>query len=205
MAISYPVSLPSVRGPRRVMFDMITADGLSSSPFSLSQQVFEHQGEMWAGTLELGNMNRAEGEDWVAFLASLKGRVGTFLLGDPLGTSPRGTWAGSPLMQGAHAARLRTLTIDGFTPAATGKAGDWMQFGTGASSRLHKVIADFTANGSGVATVEIWPALRDALADNDAFVTSSAKGVFRSASSRRSWSIEDVRISNVQLPFIEAL
>lgn len=205
MTISFPLSLPSARNPRRITFEMLSSAGMSTSPFSLSQQVYENPGEAWGATLELGEMNRADAETWVAFMASLRGRYGTALIGDPLGTSPQGTWAGAPLVNGAHVAQLRTVAVDGFTVGATGKAGDWIQFGSGSSTRLHKVLQDFTANGSGQASIEIWPALRDALLDNAAFVTSSAKGLFRLAGNRRSYTLEDVKYGGIELPFIEAL
>jgi hypothetical protein len=133
MTISYPLSLPSTRNPRRITFEMLSSAGMSTSPFSLSQQVYENPGEAWGATLELGEMNRSDAEAWVAFMASLRGRYGTVLIGDPIGATPQGTWAGSPLVNGAHAAQVRTVAVDGFTVGATGKAGDWIQFGTGSS------------------------------------------------------------------------
>lgn len=205
MTISFPLSLPTTRNPRRVTFDMLSSAGASTSPFSFTQQVYENTGEGWGVTLELGDMTRSDAESWVAFLAALRGRYGTVLIGDPLGATPQGTWAGTPLLNGAHPAYSRTLTVDGFTAAATGKAGDWLQFGSGASTRLHKVLQDFTANGSGQASIEIWPATRDDLADNAALTSASAKGLFRSATNKRSYTLENVKYGGIELLFVEAL
>src|SRR5262245_23259769 len=122
MALSFPLSPPTSRGPRRIVIEAFSTVGMSVSPFTQEQQVYVNQGELWGLQFELGGMNRAEGEEWAAFLTALNGREGTFLMGDPLGAAPRGTWAGSPKVLGAHAAGVKTIAMDGFTAAATVKA-----------------------------------------------------------------------------------
>jgi hypothetical protein len=47
--------------------------------------------------------------------------------------------------------------------------------------------------------------LRSSPADNDPLTLSSAKGLFRLTSNRRSWTLEDVRITGISIPFHEAL
>lgn len=203
MALSYPLNLPS-RGPRRLRFEGQSVVGVQASPLTLEQTVYVWQGDLWRGTLDLGEFNRAEGEEWAAFILALNGPQGTFLMGDPLGTTPRGTWSGaSPLVNGAHAAGVKTVAIDGLIAGATGEAGDWLQFGSGSSSRLHKLVQAFTANGSGEATLEIWPMTRAALLDNAAITLASAKGVWNLAGNLNGWDIEDVRIGGISLPIME--
>ncbi|HVL35862.1 MAG TPA: hypothetical protein VM489_09355, partial [Burkholderiales bacterium] len=148
MALAYPLAMPA-RGPRRIGIYPVSAAGASVSPFTFAQQTYVHQGERWEAELELGDMDRDAGEEWAAFLCALNGMQGTLLLGDPLGATPRGAWAGSPLVSGSHAAGVKTLALKGLTAATTGKAGDWIQFGSGSSARLHKVVQDFAADGSG--------------------------------------------------------
>lgn len=205
MALTFPLNPPTVRGPRRVTIEPVSVIGVSESPFTFEQQVFVHQGERWGMEFEMGSLNRAEGEEWAAFITALNGREGTFLMGDPLGTAPRGTWAGAPKVLGAHAAGVKSIAMDGFTGGATVKAGDWFQIGSGSSAHLHKIVQDATADGGGLATLEIWPRTRAALADNDTFVTSSAKGIWRLAENARRWTLEDVRIGGIVVAAIEAL
>lgn len=205
MTISFPVSLPTTLSPAAITITARSAVGQSISPFSMTQQVFEHQGEVWAAQIEMPPMVRADAENWIAFLLSLRGVAGTFYMGDPSAKTPRGTWAGSPLVVGAHAARVRSVAVDGFTVGATGKAGDWIQFGSTTTSRLHKVLQDFTANGSGQATIEIWPALRDALSDNAAFVTTEPKGIWRLGSNERTWDVGRALIYGLRFACVEAL
>jgi hypothetical protein len=205
VAISYPLALPATRGFRRLALMPMSVVGVQAAPLTGGQTVYAWPGEWWEGEFELGSMNREDGEPWAAFVAALNGREGTFLAGDPLGAAPRGTWAGAPKVLGAHAAGVKTIAMDGFSAAATVKAGDWFQQGTGALSRLHKIVQDGTADGGGLLTIEIWPRTRVALIDNETFVTAGAKGVWRLNNNRRGWSIEDVRIGGISLPIIEAV
>lgn len=205
MAISYPLSLPTVRGPRSITIRARSAVGMSMSPFSFSQQRYVHQGDMWEMAWRLPPMKRANAEAWVAFLLSLNGKEGSFLAGpDYPGTSPRGTWAGAPLVNGASQTG-KTLAVDGFTAAATVKAGDWFQLSSGSSSRLHKIMQDGTANGSGQLNLEIRPRLRESPADNAALTSSSPKGVFALDSNVVEWSIELAQIYGIQFAAIEVL
>lgn len=180
--------------------------GVSTSPFSREQQVYAHQGDWWEVDVSLPAMKRADAEPWVAFLLALNGREGTFLLGEPINTAPRGVGTGTPLVKGASQTG-RTLLTDGWTISQTGilKAGDWFQLGTGSSSRLHKVVQDADSDGSGNATLEIWPRLRVSPADNAALTVSSPKGVFRLAGNMREWSLEQAAIYGLSFSCVEAL
>lgn len=204
MAIVYPLSLPTVRSPRRITFEPVSVVGVSMSPFTFGQVTFEHPGgEMWSGSFELGELNRDEGEEYAAFLTALRGRAGTFLLGDPLGVAPRGTWV-APLVNGAAQSGY-VMNVDGLSAGATGKKGDWFQIGSGAATQLYKLMLDFTANGSGQASIDFWPALRSAPADNAALTLASAKGLMRLAQNKRGWTLQDVRFGGIQVDFHEAL
>ena len=205
MSLAFPLSPPTSRGPRRVTIEALSAVGISESPFTFEQQAYVHQGERWGLEFELGSMNRDEGEEWAAFITSLNGREGTFLMGDPLGAAPRGTWAGAPKVLGAHAAGVKSIAMDGFSVGATVKAGDWFQRGSGASTHLYKVMQDATADGSGLLTLELWPRLRVALVDNDTFTTSSAKGIWRLTDNSRRWTLDDVRIGGIVVGAAEVL
>lgn len=191
MTISYPLALPSVGGLKRISFQERNAVGMSESPFTFVQQTYEHQGDGWGAVMEFAEMERAEAEDWIGWRLSLGGRHGTFLMGDPVDIAPRGTWSGaSPVVYGAHAAMAKTLTIGG-VDGLTWKRGDWLQVGSGSSSRLHKVTQDGVQVGSPqTGQIEIWPRLRDALANGAAVVISSPKGLWRLAANAGEWTID---------------
>lgn len=55
---------------------------MSQSPFTGSEQTFEWPAEWWLADISLPPMARASAEAWNSFLLSLRGRSGTFYLGD---------------------------------------------------------------------------------------------------------------------------
>lgn len=91
MAISYPLNTPTNIGIANITFMAENAVAISQSPFTYQQQIVAHSGQRWAASISLPPMKRQDAEYWVAFLLSLKGQVGTFLLGDPNAVDPQGT------------------------------------------------------------------------------------------------------------------
>lgn len=186
---------------------MRTIAGISKSPFSGSQQVQEFQ-EWWEGEISLPPLDTTVKQDtWLAFLASLRGITGTFLFGDPIKTSVRGIGTGTPLVKGASQTGKELIT-DGWTTSQTGilLAGDYIQIGTGTSTRLHRLTQDANSDGSGNATLDIFPRLREAPADNAVITLTNCKGTFRLASNEQSWDFSpgDL-ITGITFPIMEAL
>jgi len=206
MAITYPLTLPSHTGIRNITLRAVNTVGLTQSPFTYAQQAVAHSGQRWEVDVTLPAMNRADAEQWVAFLISLRGQLGTFTLGDPVGASPRGSAGGTPLVNGASQIG-GTLAIDGCTASQTGwlKAGDYIQLGTAGSATLHKVLADVDSNGSGQVSVDIWPYIRTAPSDNATVVVTNTVGRFRLASNTQNWSIRDTALYGITFGGVEAI
>lgn len=178
MAISYPVNLPDDIGIAQIELKARNAVAISQSPFTFQTQTHSYSGQSWGASVTIPAVRKDLAEPWVAFVLSLNGPAGTFLLGDPNNTSPRGT---------ATAATISgSLGDSSVTVAMTGTllAGDYIQLGTGSSSRLHKVLVDQEGDG----TLEIWPALRASYV-SEAATLANAKGVFRLSSGDTSWGI----------------
>jgi len=206
MPISYPRALPTHTGIRQITLRAVNVTAVSESVFTLRQQVFKHSGERWEAEVTLPQMARSDAEQWVAWLLSMRGREGTFLLGDPLGATPRGSAGGTPRVNGASQTG-DSISIDGCTASQTGwlKAGDYIQLGSGAGSSLHKVLQDVSSNGAGQATIDVWPSIRTAPADNSTVVVSACKGVFRLATSNTEWSINEIAHWGIVFPAVEAI
>lgn len=193
MTISYPLSIPNEAHIARMTWKPRSAVAVSESPFTLSQQVYAHQGDGWQVEVDLIPMERANAEAWFAFFLALNGREGTFLLGDPKGKTARGTWSsGSPVLNGSHAAGLRIINVRGID-GKTWAAGDWLQIGSGSSAYLHKVTQAGSQVGSPSSVeIDIWPRLRAAYTDGQAITLASAKGRFRLSSNEMPVSVEQV-------------
>lgn len=183
MAIAYPLSLPDTTSLQEIEFTQNSVVGATQSIFTGAQQVQAHDGKWWTVRAALIPKVRANAEDWVGWFVSLNGPEGTFLLGDPHGTSPRGSASsapGTPLVAGAPQTGDQ-LAIDGAPNNATNylKRGDWIQLGSSSTARLYRVTQDASTNGSGEVTLEIWPDLRSSPGNNDVVTVSSTVGLFR--------------------------
>ncbi len=206
MAISYPLTLPSHTGIAQINLRAINTVAMSMSPFTYAQQVVAHSGQRWEADITLPSMKRADAEQWIAWLVSLRGQLGTFTLGDPTGATPRGSAGGTPVVNGADQVG-GTLAIDGCTASQTGwlKAGDYIQLGSGGTATLHKVLQDADSDGSGNVSLDIWPYIRSAPTDGSTVVTSNAVGKFRLASNEQNWGINEASIYGLTFGAVEAI
>ena len=206
MAITYPLTLPSHKKPSNITFRAVNTVGITQSPFTYAQQAVAHSGQRWECDVTLPQMSRADAEQWIAFLVSLRGQFGTFTLGDPTGASPRGSAGGTPLVNGASQTG-GTLNIDGCTASQTGwlKAGDYIQLGTAGTATLHKVLADADSNGSGEVSLDIWPYIRTAPANDATVVVTNTVGRFRLASNQQNWNINEASIFGMTFGGVEAI
>lgn len=205
MAISYPISLPTSPTARSITIRKRSVVGVDASPFTLQAQAYVWSGQLWLASVQLPPMARATAEAWVAALVSLNGAEGSFLLGDTANLTPRGIGTGTPLVNGGSQTGYDLVT-DGWTISQTGivKAGDWLQLGTGSTSRLYKVMADANSDGSGNATLTLWPKLRSSPADNAAITVNIPKGRFMLAQDIE-WSIDEMKVYGLSFEAVEDL
>jgi len=194
MAISYPLATPTTIGIESIELRAVNAVAISQSPFTFQQQVISHGGQKWEASVSIPPVRRDLAAPWKAMLTALKGQTGTFLLGDPDYATPQGTVT-SCVLTGSAGDETVSVVMTGSL-----LAGDYIQLGTGSSSRLHQVLVDQTGNGS----LEIWPALRSDY--TDASVTfNAAKGVFRLSSNMTSWSINNASAYGISFEAVESI
>ncbi len=192
MAISYPLSTPTSIGIEKVELRTVNAVLTSQSPFTYKQQVIAHAGQRWEASVTIPPVRRDKAAEWKAMLVALKGQTGTFLLGDPDYASPRGT-VSSCTVSGSEGDETVTVAMSGSL-----LAGDYIQLGSGASSRLHQVLVDQTGGGD----LEIWPGLRGDYSTSTAVFTNP-KGVFRLKSNVSSWSIDNASFYGISFEAVE--
>ena len=199
MAISYPVALPTHTGIAQIELRAVNAVAYSQSPFTFAGQAHAYQGQMWQADVTLPPMKAADAEQWLGFLLSLRGQYGTFLLGDPLRTSLRGT-ATSCSITGSSGDNTVSATVPS---GETLLAGDYIQLGSAGTATLHKVLVDYTGTGS-AADLEIWPAIRTTHSASSATL-SNAKGNFRLSTNEQAWSINEASIYGITFGAMEAI
>ena len=209
MTLSYPLSTPTNIGIANITLSAENAVAISQSPFTYQQQVVAHPGQRWAASISLPPMKRPDAEYWVAFLLSLKGQIGTFLLGDPNCVTAQGsasTTPGTPLVNGAGQTG-DTLIIDGLPVSTTGYLlpGDYIQLGSSTTTQFYKVLTQVNTSVSGGATLDLWPNLRSSPADNATIIVANTKGRFRLKDNVTQWGINEISSYGITFDCVEAL
>ena len=209
MTISYPLSTPTNIGIANITLSAENAVAISQSPFTYQQQVVAHPGQRWAASISLPPMKRLDAEYWVAFLLSLKGQIGTFLLGDPNCVTAQGsasTTPGTPLVNGAGQTG-DTLIIDGLPVSTTGYLlpGDYIQLGSSTTTQFYKVLTQVNTSVSGGATLDLWPNLRSSPANNATIIVANTKGRFRLKDNVTQWGINEISSYGITFDCVEAL
>lgn len=200
------VTIPD-RCASSVIMSLRRVVGMAGSPFTLEEQSYKYPGEQWAISFRLPpSVTREIASEWIAFGIKLQGTYGRFLMGDPMGKVPQGVATGTPLVNGG-AQSGNTLVTDGWTTNVNGilKTGDYIQLGTGTSSRLHMVVENANSNAFGQATLNIEPALRTPPADNSAIIVNNAKGIFRLTDNNFSWSVDPGPVYRVSFEAVEVV
>lgn len=208
MAIVFPLASPAQFGIATVRWAPMTNTARAKAPFTLRDAVQVFDGAMWTGQLTIRPHGGPTGRGLAAWLTSLQGRRGSFLLGDPASDVPLGSAAstpGTPVVDGA-AQTGAAVDLRGLPASATGYllAGDYLQIGSGATARLHMALEDVDSDAGGLATATIWPPLRSSPADGATVVVSDAEGVFALATTEPGWNATPTPIySGVVLPVEE--
>lgn len=182
MTISFPVTIPAGREVDIMSISITPVDvvGRSTSPFTRATQNFEHPGKIWELVVELNPMNRAAAQEWIAFLTSLRGRYGTFTMGDPSAATPRGSATGAPVVKTSSETGF-VLNTAGWTASATNilRKGDYVQLNDGATPRLYRSLADVDTTSGGVAALDLWPNLRSTPVSGTALTVNSCVTVWQ--------------------------
>ena len=208
MAVSYPLSLPTVTGIRNVHIRSINSVNYSRSPLTFEGQVQANAGQMWAADVSLPPMKRANAAVWVAWLTSLRGQYGTFLMGDPLCATAQGSARGTDIVTVNGAGQTgETLNITSNQLSATDylKAGDYIQLGSAATATLHKVLEDVNTDASGNAALSLWPHIRTAPANGAAVTVENTVGRWRLDSNQSEWSVNEEAIYGMRFSATEAI
>lgn len=190
MAITYPLTVPTV-GVTSLTWTNTNVSIISRSPFTLQGQVQNYPGQLRTASVSITDMMRDQADEWLGFLDALQGSRGTFLMGDPAGVKAKGVATGVTRVRGAGQTGTTLLyNTNPVVPTTPNwlRRGDWIQLGTGASSRLYKVTQDSGTDASGFGMLEIWPALRTSPGNNATITRNNTVGLFRLSSGSYSYS-----------------
>jgi hypothetical protein len=206
---TYPLQMPSTPNFIRSEWGIAKAVAQSQSPFTYSTQVHEFTGAKWYSTVTLPPMNRSQASEWQSFFMQLHGSFGTFLMGDPdaIALGVQGTISNTIAVSADHSVGAFDVTVDGADTSESQlfKKGDYVQFNSGATSKLHMIIADVASDGSGNATLTIEPPLSATLANNATVTYASPKCVMRMTNNELTWSANHISLYGVSFSCEEVL
>jgi len=202
---SYPLTLPTVTGIKTQNWGLERVVAVTESPFTNQEQIFEHEGAQWKATFTLPPMKKEKAAVWLAFLMSLRGRRGTFKIGDQDRKTIQGVATGTILVNG-DAQTGNAINLDGFANSTNNvfKAGDYIQI----NSYLYMVSADVNSDASGEATVYVEPSLRtgiEAINDDTTVVYSNTTTLMRLDSNELNWDTNNVSVYGISFACSEAL
>ena len=202
---SYPLTLPTATGVTTQNFGLDRVVAVTISPFTDQEQVYEHEGAQWKGTFTLPPMKKDNAAIWLAFLMSLRGRRGTFKLGDQDRKTIQGVATGTILVNGANQIG-NSIDLDGFANSTNNvfKAGDYIQI----NSYLYMVSANVNSNGSGEATVYVEPSLRsgiEVINDGATVLYTNTTTLMRLDNNELNWDTDKVSIYGISFACSEAL
>lgn len=100
----------------------------------------------------------------------------------------------------------KTLAVSlNLPPQTILKAGDYVETGTGTARRMYKTLTDTVTDGSGNATLDIFPRLRESPAANQNIYWNDTQGTFRLSSNQNSFDIDEALIYGIQFQAVEAI
>lgn len=183
MAIDFPIDIPLQEYSSATVTE-VNITSFVQSPYTGRAKVQEFAGDYWRLQLNYRNLNRELAQDVLAFISSLRSQVGTFKMVYPGYSVPLGaasTIPSSPLVDGAAQEGFRQINIKSAPPNTEAwlKAGDIIQLGPANQAHFHRVLTDIETDSFGRATIDIWPAVREGVLDNDAIEYNSPLGLFR--------------------------
>ena len=207
---SYPLTMPTNIGIKSARFSLERQGTINISPFVGSQQVYDHGYALWKATISLPPMKREKAAEWCAFFVSLRGRFGTFLMGDPDAANPLGgakDLSSTMSTTSAVTAGVNSndIPFDGLSGTGNAfKAGDYVQIAGGANTRLYMVRED-VAMTNGAGTLKVEPSVRLDIVNNQEIIYKNCKGIFRMDSGELGWDTDHVSKYGITFSATEAL
>jgi len=175
-------TFPSSQGLRGLNFTNSQPNLLSVS-VSGRRQAKTQGAQAFSFTAQTPPMTTAEYKEVMGFLAAQQGQYGSFQIVLPNISTPAGSVTGNVLdVNGAHAAGVKSIAVDGGTAGQTGylKKGDVVRFTakTGedqVGAKVYILTADLDTSGGGAGTLSIEPGLIEAIATNTEIQTNDVE------------------------------
>ena len=210
MGLTYPLTPPAISGlgPQDFTMAEVNVVGETESPFTLGQQEQQWPGQMLQIEANLPPLVMTEAEQWLAFLGSMFGKLGTFLMGDYNRSSPQGPFSGAPVVNGTNINGVNVLNVRGATANISNWAiaGDYIQLTTsGGPQRIYKILQNASSDNLGHVVLQIFPNIRETLIDAIPLITANCAGTFRLQENTLKWKVDRHKIYTISFKAKEAI
>ena len=138
-----------------------------------------------------------------AFLVSQAGKFGTFLFTPPDLANPRGSPSGTPLVKGGSQTGTSVTTDAWPNNTEIFKAGDVVKFTN--SPKVYMLSADVTSDGSGNATLPIYPPLTESPINNEAVVYSNVPFTVQLISDTSEYAVRGPLLYSFSVELVEVI
>lgn len=196
------ILFPSTLYAKSLSWSQVRMDLSFSSAFG--SQAVEVSPPLWSAELSSDSMYEADSGIWQSLLMKLRGQTNQLELWNLARPAPLGTMRGTMTLNLAATQGDVTLSIISATEATkTLKQGDMLGIGSGTTKQVVMVMADATANGSGVISVTVEPALRNNHSLAAAVTWDKPTALFRRTNSESKWSYDTTMAGGFSLSLIE--
>jgi len=208
MAITYPVDVP-ISDLARITVRENTANVAQFSGFTSQGVVQEYEGDHWGASIGYSRLPRSLAQDVSAFVSKLRGAKGTLVLSFPGYDEPLGAAKdnpSSPAVNGSGQAGNEELLVKSGPASITDwlLPGDIIQVGPANRPHWHKVLQAVDTDGSGNATIDVWPRVREGTVDSDLVAYTFPLCLFRMID-QVSFEIERPVLHTFDFTFREAI
>lgn len=198
---TYPLSMPNTPNFKTSTWSLMRSTSVTQSAFTGKQSIAEFPIALWKADLELPPMKKETAYAWQAFFLKLRGRKGTFEVGDPDHKTPRGTARNGDLTLATQAdVNDTTLEMQTSTGSKTLLAGDYVQIG----NQLLMVVDDATITTSAT-DVNVEPFVKTAVTSSSAVVCESPKAEMRMLDDMASWGADHISNYGFKFSCVEAV
>ena len=204
--LSWPGLSVNANAPRAWDFGLKSNTQVSVSDLSGYVQTAELPGARWTASGSYAPMERADAALMEVFFAQLRGQANRANVPTFGRRTPRGTWAGSPVVNNEVGSPTlvqtgTTLQVKTFTAGATVKKGDYFNIGSGGELKI--VTADGTADGSGLLTISFEPPIRTSPAHGTALVSTNCTCLMMLTDPHSKWGMKEGGFTDFAFDFVE--
>lgn len=201
----YAIPTLAVTGPDIGTYFNLSANTQAFvSPLGGQMQTSEIPGSRWVAGLTWLRLSSSDAAAYAGWLVSLRGQANRALIPRYERLTPRGTIAGTPIVQGSGQTGT-SFVIQGLTAGTTLLASDCIGIAQGLSTaQILMITAAASASGGGVMSLQVFPEVRSAPSSGSTIVLSGPKARFILADKNVRWSPQIFGQIDFANDFIEA-